>query len=469
MFRSDLTQQAQIFAFSVREFVPEDSDTWLYIDLFDRLDLAAFLNDYVSQGSPGIDPKLMLRTIFYGLAHGIASGKKLAEVCRSDVRYLVLSGDQRPDVRTFHRFLERHHERIEALFVQVVRLAQKMDLVSLGRIALDGSRLKGNTSRHKAMSYGRMQQAVEKIKQELAALRRHTAEENASSLGSTPDALPREIALRERRLAKICAGLKALEDEAGAAAPAASAPKSFNDLEAMPMAKAGQAFIYGYNGQVAVDEKAQIIVAAELHDNPQDSQALPGMLDKVQENCRANAGEVLADAGYQSGDNLLATEGHGSTPYIAAARGEDAAGVSVAEQVEATGESHAYLCPAGKELPIETKRADGRTIVKITEDFCRGCPQQGSCPLYKKSRNFKTITIPAENERQARVRNLSRLREAAGKEIYRRRKAIVEPVFGNIKSNKGLRILVKGVRKVGLWWKMAATAHNLEKMVGAMA
>ena len=114
-----------MFAFTVRDLVAENSDVWLYIDLFDRLDLSTFFADYVSQGQPGIDPKLMIRTVFYGLAHGVVSGRKLAEACRSEVRYLVLSGEQRPDFRTFHRFVERHHERLEALFAQVVRLAQK--------------------------------------------------------------------------------------------------------------------------------------------------------------------------------------------------------------------------------------------------------------------------------------------------------------------------------------------------------
>lgn len=153
MFRTDLTEQPQIFAFTVRDLVAADSDVWLYVDLFDRLDLAAFYADYVSQGQAGIDPKLMIRTIFYGLAHGVVSGRKLAEACRNEVRYIVLSGEQQPDFRTFHRFIERHHERLLALFAQVVQLAQRMGLVSLGRIAIDGSRIKGNSSKHKAMSF----------------------------------------------------------------------------------------------------------------------------------------------------------------------------------------------------------------------------------------------------------------------------------------------------------------------------
>ena len=469
VFRSDLTSQSQIFAFTVRDLVAEDSDTWLYVDLFDRLDLGVFYADYVSQGQPGIDPKLMVRTIFYGLAHGIVSGRKLAESCRCEVRYIVLSGEQRPDFRTFHRFVDRHHERLGALFAQVVRLAQKMGLVSLGRIAIDGSRIKGNTSKHKAMSYGRMQHTVDKIKEELATLKAQMAEENAASARDVADSLPNEIALRENRLAKIEAAKKALEEEAKGEAVDPKASKSFNDLEAMPMAKVGHEFKYGYNAQAAVDEQSQIIVAAELHDNPQDSHALPMMLDKVEETCGRSAAEVLADSGYQSDANLEAVEAKGATPYIAAARGEETVELTVAEQVVATGIPHEYLCPAGKQLPVSVRRSDGRTVVQPPDGFCAGCPFQKTCRLFQKTRTAKTITIVSEPHRQVRSSNLARLRDARGQEVYRRRKAIVEPVFGNIKSNKGMRILVKGRRKVGLWWKMAATAHNLEKIVGVMA
>lgn len=469
MFRSDLTTQPQMFAFTVRDLVAKDSDVWLYVDLFERINIETFYADYVSQGQPGIDPRLMIRTIFYGLTHGIVSGRKLAEACRNEVRYMVLSGEQRPDFRTFHRFVERHHDRLLALFAQVVRLAQNMGLVSLGRIAIDGSRMKANTSKHKAMSYGRMQQAVDTIKEELAALRAQLAKENSGQVKDPLDSLPREIMLRERRLAKIEAASKALEEEAQGEAVDPKSQKSFNDLEAMPMAKVGHEFKYGYNAQAAVDEQSQIIVAAELHDNPQDSRALPMMLDKVEENCGQSAAEVLADSGYQSDANLLASESKGSTPYIASSRGEISVEITLLEQLSTTSISHEYLCPAGKQLPVRSKRNDGKTVVQFSEEFCVGCRLQSSCQLFKKTGVSRTITIVSEEHRQARAANLTRLRDDKGKDIYRRRKAIVEPVFGNIKSNKGMRILVKGVHKVNLWWKMAATAHNLEKIVRSMA
>jgi transposase len=467
MFRADLTAQPYLFAVSIREMVADDSDVWLYLDLFDQLDIKDFTSDYVDQGQPGIDPVLMLRSIFYGLAHGVASGRKLAEVCRSDVRYMVLSGEQRPDFRTFHRFVERHLERMEELFVQVVRLAQKMGLVSLGRIAIDGSRVKANTSKHKAMSYGRMQQAIDQIKTELATLRDQLQKENSSSRSAAEDILPDEIKQKSRRLAKIEAAKRALEEDSAGKEVDPKSQKSFNDLEAKPMAKRGGEFRYGYNVQAAVDEQSQIIVAAELHDSSQDSKALPPILDKIEGNCGQNATEVLADAGYQSGQNLNAIEAKGSTPYVAKARGEKASSLTVVEQVIPTGSPHAYECRAGKRLPIKGTMSDGRTLVSIPTGYCDECPLQDECSLYGKRKN-KAITIMSEVYREPYIRNVHRLRTSEGQAVYRRRKAIVEPVFGNIKVNKAIRILVKGRKKVSAWWKMAATAHNIEKIIGEL-
>ena len=192
------------------------------------------------------------------------------------------------------------------------------------------------------------------------------------------------------------------------------------------------------------------------------------MLDKVEENCGKNADEVLADSGYQSGENLKDVEARGSTPYIAKNQGEKLSEETVSEQVIWTGEDHLYECLSGRQLPVKNRPSDGGTLVFIPDGFCDGCPLQGECQLYKRREN-KTITIMPEENRIAFVKNIQRLRSDEGQAVYRRLGAIVEPVFGNIKTNKAMRILVKGRKKVAAWWKMAATAHNIEKVIGRMA
>jgi transposase len=466
MFRTDRTTDRQLFAFTPRDLIADQSDVWLYIDLFDQLDLEDFDADYVSQGQPGLDPRLVLRSIFYGLTHGIASGKRLADVCRHDNRYIVLSGEQFPNTATLNRFVVRHGARLEALFVQIVRLAQKMGLAKLGRVAIDGTRLKGKTSKHKAMSYERMQAAIEVIKAELAKLKEDLSKENAQASSRHEDQLPAEIARREKRLAKIQAAKKALEDEADDEVVKPTAQKSFHDLEALPLASKNKEFIYGYNGQAVVDDTSQIIVACDLHDSSSDSQALTPLLAQVQDNCGQSAAEVLADAGYRGPDNLRAIEAQGGTPFVATGKGEDLGEQTLLEQIQPGDNPHVYQCIAGKTLPIKSRNSDGSTVLQVPGRFCNNCPLRDFCAIYK--RRGKRVKIPAAADREIQSRNLARLRSDEGREVYRRRKVIVEPAFGNIK-NKGMKILVKGKQRVRTWWRMACTAHNLEKIARHLA
>jgi transposase len=469
MFRTDLSEQRLLFAFTVRDLVAEDSDVWLYVDLFDSLDLEDFDADYVSQGQQGIEPKLILRAMFYGLTHGIASGRKLGEVCQSDARYLVLSGEQRPTARTFQRFMVRHTSRLDALFIQVVKLAQSMELVKLGRVAIDGSRFKANTSKHKAMSAGRMDQAIAQIREELAHLKADLERMNTTEDSLHDCSLSEEIKHREKRLAKIKAAKEALEKEYAGEALPEKAQKSFADHDALPMAKQGDSFQYAYNCQAVVDAETQIVVAADLHEAPNDYQALPEMLTQTVENCGEVPDAVLADAGYRSASNIATIESCGSESYIALAKGESPADDDVRACIKIVineDASVSVLCPAGKEMTIKNSHADGSIGVRLPKRACLKCPMQEQCPLKRLTQ--KTIHLPKPEYLKGVIDNHNRMQSDDGKAIYRRRKVIVEPVFGNIK-NKGMKILVRGKSKVRTWWRMACTAHNIEKIIGKMA
>ena len=459
MFRYDKTLTPQLFSNGPRDLVKVNSDAWLYIDLFEALDLREFSLEYRGQGEEGIHPMLMLRTIFYGLTHGVVTGRKLEEVCHFDNRFIVLSGNQKPSYRSFSRFLVRHDKRLKELFAQVVQLAQQMGLVSLGRVAIDGSRFKANSSRHKAMSYDRMQKAVVEITAELEKLKKDLGEENSQE--QTVHNLPQEILLREKRLAKIQAAKKALEKEKGRALKGKD-QKSFADHEALPMAKPKDGFMYGYNCQAAVDEKRQIIVAAEVHDSAADCGALNSMVEKVQENGGEFPGAVLADAGYKSVDNLKAIEDKKVEAYIAVGRGECVGERGHLESLTFEESSQSYRCLAGKIISIRSQRQEDSWSLQMSADHCSECPLISSCHL--SSRQGKTFRVPIGKNLQLIIDHQVRMRSAKGREIYRRRKVIVEPVFGNIK-NKGLKIFVRGKHRVDRWWKMVCTAHNLEKIL----
>lgn len=469
MFRTDLTKQRSIFAFTVRDFVAEKSDVWLYVDLFDHLDLEDFDADYVSQGKEGVEPKLILRAMFYGLTHGIASCRKLGDVCCNDNRYIVLSGEQYPAARTFQRFIIRHATRLDALFVQVVKLAQEMGLAKLGRVAFDGSRFKASTSKHKAMSFGRMDQAMTQIREELAKLKEDLRRANANEDGGNDSMLPEEITRREKRLAKIKAAKERLEKDHNAQPVPDKAQKSFADHDALPMAKQGEEFMYGYNCQAAVDSENQIIVAADLHDAPNDYQALPGLLSQTEENCGAKAEAVLADCGYRSSENLAAIEANGATSYVALGKGENLPAQDVRACINVGVDESGNIsvtCPAGINMSIKNRHADGSIGVRLPKRACGKCPLRAECPLSPLTQ--KMIHLPKPEHLNAVMGNHTRMQSNDGQQIYRRRKVIVEPVFGNIK-NKGMKILVRGRSKVRTWWRMACTAHNMEKIVRATA
>ena len=461
-FIPDLTESPQIFAFTVRELVPDDSDVWLYIDLFRELDLSDFDSDYSSQGGAAMAPEIMLRSIFYGLTHGIVSGRKLAAMCRSDLRLMVLSGESRPDARTFHRFLIRHESRLMQLFAEIVQVAQRMGLVDLGHVSIDGSRFKASTSKHKAMSHDRMTKAVEQLERDLSELRSSLAEENAKSGTQGDDTLPEEIAHKTRRLEKIRLAKEALEKEK-AEKLEPQHQKSFNDHDALPMSGKGKGFEYGYNCQAAVDSVHQIVVGATVHDNQSDAGAAEELLKDIEASCSENPKVVSADAGYNNDRDLKAIEGVGAESLVATGKGEAGTTSSVVDQLVPGEGKHEFSCINGKMIPIKTKHKDGSTTLQFPGTFCNGCPLKEFCKVKaKKGKPFKLA--PKDVHERKRV-NRARTRSEAGKEAYKKRKVIVEPVFGNIK-NKGLKILVTGNRNVCRWWKMTTTAHNIEKIVG---
>ncbi len=479
MFQEDQTIQPQLFAFSHRDLVQADSDVWLYVDLFESLDLKRFTEVHVPQGQEAKHPRLMLRALFYGLTHGVVSGRKLETVCRNDNRFIVLCGGLRPDRRTFDRFIERHAKAIEELFVQVVHLAQAMGLVQLGRVAIDGTRLKGHTSLTRSMQYEKMDRAIGHIQADLARLREDLKKaDHEEQATGTEDQLPKEILRKEVRLEKIKRAKEQIEKErqektasSQSRKPIEKARKSLNDPEAISLGSRKSAYIFGYNGQAAVDEKSQIIVACEIHGKATDYEALPGLLNQMRETCGSAPAQVLADLGYKSVENIAAIELAGSEPIIAVGQSQslgkqEIIEVQFSEQVRPGDLPHEYFCLNGKKLPLEAKRATGQTDFKITVGFCDHCPFTTSCKAFGK----KTAAIKPEQDRLRINRLLAASRTEAFQEAYRRRKAIVEPVFGNLKSNKGVRIFRVGAKGVGTWWKLVCTAHNIEKLVkrGAM-
>jgi transposase len=317
-FRAYEPDQLYLLPPSPRDWLREDHLVFFISDVADTLDLSGILGTYSEErGYPPYHPLLMVKILLYGYARGIYSSRKLARACEEDVAFRVLCGENRPDFRTIADFRKRHLKAFEALFLQVLQLCQRAGMVKLGHVAIDGTKIRANASRHKAMSYARMQEEERRLKEEIARLLQQSeqtdlAEDERYGAGKRGDELPEELARRESRLKKIQEAKAALEAEARAAAEAAGATKAdaqearpapkaqrnFTDPESRIMLSSEKSFVQAYNAQAAVDEESQVIVAAMVVQAANDKAQLVPMVEQSCENLQETPAIFSADAGY---------------------------------------------------------------------------------------------------------------------------------------------------------------------------
>lgn len=449
-FRAYDPDQVLLMAPVLSEWVPEGDLAHFVSDLVETsLDLGPIYASYESErGCPPYDPRLMLKLLIYGYATATPSSRKLERATFRDVAVRMLCADQHPDFRSIARFRRRHLDALSELFCQALRLCAKAGLVKLGTLALDGTKLRANASRHKAMSHERMVKQEAELEAEIAAIRAQAAallkdaehadeaEDERHGPDRRGDELPQELARRASRLARIREARAALEAEeaererarhARAAAegrtlrkphpddepptPKPTAQRNFTDPESKIMKTADGAFHQCFNGQAVVDETAQVIVAADACAEAPDARRLEPALDQLEENLTAIAAELpagaklLADAGYFSEANVEATAAHGLDPHIATGRLKHSERVAPA--------------PRGR----------------IPKD---ATPKQ----------------------RMAR-----KLRTKRGRAAYARRKTTVEPVFGQMDTvQSARRLLLRGEAAARAQWRFNCAVHNLLKL-----
>lgn len=427
-FRRYVPEQSLLLPPSARDWLPEGHLAYFLSDTVDALDLKLFYEPYAGDGrrnSP-YDPRMMVKLLLYGYATGVFSSRKIAKKLHEDVAFRVLAGENFPAHRTLAEFRQRHLASFQALFVQVLEVAQEAGLVRMGTVAVDGTKVKASASKRKAMSYGRMKQDQERLKSEIAELvsraAREDAEEDAQyGADNAGDELPEELRRREQRLGKIQEAIERLrsrqaaEDrEAGRKEASAEAEESkkrrafgepaekkqdnFTDPESRIM-KTPSGFEQCYNGQLAVDSESRLILAAKVTPSAADSEELLPVLEEV----RANVGQfpqaVLADAGYRSEENLQRLEASAIDAFVALGR-------------------------EGK-----------KSAVKNEEKY------------------------------PATQRMRQKLETVEGRQRYSKRKSIVEPVNGWIKSVLGFRqFSLRGLKKVSGEWTLVCLALNLRQM-----
>jgi transposase len=409
---------------ALSEYLPEDDLAYFVPEVVASLDLAAILAPYEreARGYPPYHPQMLVGLLLYAYARGVYSSRRIAAGCRYDVGFMVVTARQSPDFRTIAAFRKRHLDALAALFQQVLRLAAEAGLVKLGHVALDGTKLHANASRHKAMSYGRMEERATALEAEVAGWLEQAqaadAAEDAALGDRQGDELPPHLATKARRAAAIRKAKAALEQRAREQAEAAGTdpeqavvpPKTqynFTDPASRIMKTPG-GFEQCYNAQAAVAAGSLVIVGQEVTASPTDVQRLVPMLETVKAETGQDPDALSADAGYASEGNLRACEERGVDAYVALRRFKH-------------------------DEPPDADPA----------------PQQsGRWP--------------------ARSRMREKLATSAGRVAYAKRKQTVEPVFGHIKACRGFRqFLLRGLAAVRGEWALLCTVHNLLRLYGA--
>jgi transposase/signal recognition particle subunit SEC65 len=427
-FRPYDPDQTFLMPASMKEWLPPNHLSYFISDVADQLDLSKIMDCYAyeERGYPPYHPRMMVKVLLYAYCIGVPSSRKIARKLEEDIAFRVLAANNTPDFRTISDFRKEHLQALAGLFLQVLKLCQKAGLVKLGHVALDGTKIKANASKHKAMSYKRMKEEEARLAAEITDLLRRAEvvdEEEDRRYGKNKrgEELPKELAFRENRLKKIREAREALEVEAKQAAemdgkegdkevlPKDKAQRNFTDPTSHIMpAPGGKYFIQAYNAQAAVDSAHQIIVAAETTNKPTDRGQAEPMMEKVKENTDRLPRQMSADTGYFSSETVTTLTEQGIDIYMP---------------------------------PNKIRHSD----------FVLASPRG---------------RIPKELSIADRMRR--KLRTKKGQKCYALRKELPEPVFGQIKQVRGFRqFLFRGLDKVSGEWKFICTGHNLLKLFGA--
>ena len=431
-YRPYLPDQDLLLPPSLRDWLPEDHLVYFVSDVVDQLDLSAIHAHYGEEkrGQPPYDPRLMTKLLVYGYCTGVFSSRRLQKRIQEDIPFRVLAAGNEPDFRTISDFRKIHLAALEGLFEQVLEMAFEAGAIKLGRVSLDGTKVRANASKHKAMSYGRAKEKQRQLRKEVKELLAQAAaadeEEDRRHGNRRGDELPEELRRRATRLAKIKQAKKAMEqrarekaaaegksaEEAKQAKPAEKDQYNFTDPESRIM-KSGDGFVQGYNAQAAVEEGWGIIVGQLVTQAANDKEQLQPMVAAMERQSGQRPEAILADSGYCSEANLTYLESDG--------------------------------CPERK---INAYIATGRKKHGEQSKWCRRGP------------------LPAGATRVERMAR--KLQTKAGKAVYAARKCVVEPAFGQIKQARGFRqFVLRGMEKVKGEWSLVCTTHNILRLYAA--
>jgi transposase len=486
-FRPFTPEVYRAASYSPNHCLGEDDLVFFLLDVIDHIDLTAFYAPYQKElrGAPPCDPAMMVCLLLYSYCVGTFSSRKIARACERNLAFLAIVGDDPPDFRTISDFRKIHLDAFKEVFLEVLRLAAEAGLIGLGNVSFDGSKFKADASRHKAMSYGYMKKEEQRLKAEIEQLLQQAQQADSqddAALGSRRgDELPEELKRREDRLAVIQEAKQRLEEQARAEAeeerrrraeeeeqrqragrkrrggepkpvsdvPDDKAQSNFTDPEMKMMPQSNKGWDYSGNAQASVDATCQIILACFVTVAANDKeQAVPlaeatmenleqaGVQLPREENGEAKKIPMTADTGYYSKEAAEEVEERGFDPYMATGRQKHNQPLEQTTTASASGKAEAAEA-AGQVKPGAAEAAQAEAAGK------------------------KKPTA----QQQAREKMAEKVKTPKGRELYARRKVIVEPVFGQVKETRGFRqFSLRGQEKVNGEWRLVCLTHNLLKL-----
>lgn len=465
IFKDYQPKQTFLLPPSLDDFVPEDHEVRIISEVMEQIDLSCITDKYAGGGCPAYDPEMMMKVIVYAYSQKIYGGRRIAKESKTDTAFMYLSGMQYPNFRTICKFRSDHAAEIPKIFVEVIRLCAQLGMIGLGHIAFDGAKLKASASVKQTRDQEGLEKEKKRIEEEITKMLETSGQidrlEDALYGERDGSELPKELVKKQKRLEKLAEAKKLLEAEK-------LEKVNLTDVDSRIMQDKKKVKEPCYNGQLAVDDKYGVIVAADVVPETTDHAQLEPMVSAVEQNLGQLPDQGSADAGYSSYDNLEYADNKGLDLYMPDNFLESLEKQSPEEkrydksQFEYDEKQDVYRCPEGKELSFYSEgKREGKEPLRIY----RG-EECGSCVVREKCTKGQVRTVTRDGREWLMEAMRQKLKTPEGKKTYQKRMCTVEPVFGNIQGDRGKIILsLRGRVKVKGEWLLMCLVHNIKKIV----
>jgi transposase len=469
----DYSNQGELFGLSPELLLPAGHYARAIDDIVERLGLERLNEKYEhTPGEPAYDVRVLVKILIFAYLRGVTSSREMARQCEESLAFRYLTHGQCPDFRTISLFRRKKRHLLRWVFKKTVQLARQMGIARLGLVALDSVKLPANASAGKKMTRAELADELRRLDEYLSKVEASDEQEDsAHGEAERGDELPPEVRDAQKRKEKLEEALQVLKERQAAARREPPKDVSIVDPEA-PWVKKSSRFVRGYSGQVAADSEHQVIVAVKATAEATDSDQLNPMLREVEKTTGKAPDQLVADSGYYTDDAVL--EASRTKTDCIVPDSETAAQLNNPKRSESDKlafhvsrftydeAKDEFICPQGKRLPFV------RNTYKFAPTKVYGCADCQNCPLRSKctdsATGFRSIQVRADHAEIRRLR--AKLKTETGKATYKKRKAIVEPIFGRWQHNWGIRRLrLRGLSGFSAELHLMAIAHNVTKLV----